>query len=94
MRAFLVAMETFTPQEMRDLRTVFDVYDPSKSGHVTLKDFRKVHFAMHNFAIKFSISRPASIPPSRWTGIMMPPQHVNDVMYDCFYCSDSEYSWI
>ena len=36
-------METFTPQEKRDLKTVFDVYDPVKNGCITVKDFRKVY---------------------------------------------------
>ena len=33
---------SFTAQEMKDLRVVFDVYDPSKSGFITIGDVRKV----------------------------------------------------
>ena len=33
---------SFTAQEMKDLRVVFDVYDPSKSGFITISDVRKV----------------------------------------------------
>uniref|UniRef100_A0A1X7SZG4 EF-hand domain-containing protein n=1 Tax=Amphimedon queenslandica TaxID=400682 RepID=A0A1X7SZG4_AMPQE len=32
----------FTMQELRDLREVFQVYDPSNTGSLTISDFRKV----------------------------------------------------
>ena len=31
-------------QELRDLREVFQVYDPSNTGSLTISDFRKVSF--------------------------------------------------
>lgn len=34
----------FTMQELRDLREVFQVYDPSNTGSLTISDFRKVSF--------------------------------------------------
>ena len=38
----LVTDTAFTQQEIRDLETVFDAYDPAKQGNLNMKDFRKV----------------------------------------------------
>jgi Ca2+-binding EF-hand superfamily protein len=34
--------DKFTEQEIRDLKVVYDVYDPGDSGCVETKDIRKV----------------------------------------------------
>ena len=39
----VMAIESeFTMQELRDLREVFQVYDPSNTGSLTISDLRKV----------------------------------------------------
>ena len=44
----VMAIESeFTMQELRDLREVFQVYDPSNTGSLTISDLRKVE--MHAF---------------------------------------------
>ena len=44
----VMAIESeFTMQELRDLREVFQVYDPSNTGSLTISDLRKV--GMHAF---------------------------------------------
>ena len=47
----VMAIESeFTMQELRDLREVFQVYDPSNTGSLTISDLRKVE--MHAFKHK------------------------------------------
>lgn len=38
----LAKRNPFTPQETRDLKTIFDMFDPSRHGKVSMNDLRKV----------------------------------------------------